>query len=77
MLSPECYPRRRALASGRTPRWCCATGDASDLNPDLGQALEAQIRARAGQATHSQGFRREADGSGVALALPAPAPAPE
>ena len=74
MLSPGCYSRQRALASGRTPRWCCATGDASDLNPDLGQALEAQVRAQAGQATRSQRFRREADGSGVALALPAPAP---
>jgi hypothetical protein len=56
------------LALGRTPRWCCATRDAPGLATDLRLALEAQVRARSGQATRSQWFRREPDGSGLVLA---------
>lgn len=56
------------LAMGRVPRWSCATGEDALMDRDQRAALEAQVRARAGQTGRGQWFRREADGTGLALA---------
>jgi hypothetical protein len=56
------------LAQGRAAKWRCMTGESPGLDGDGRAALEAQVWARAGQASRGQWFRREPDGSGMALA---------
>ena len=63
------------LAQGRAPKWRCTTGESRGLDADGGRTtLEAQVWARAGQASRGQWFRREPDGSGMALAARAVMP---
>ena len=62
------------LAQGRAPKWRCTTGESRGLDADGRTTLEAQVWARAGQASRGQWFRREPDGSGMALAARAVMP---
>ena len=62
------------LALGRAPPWACMLGNEEGLAPGERAALEAQVRARAGQTGRGQWFRREADGTGMALAAREPMP---
>ena len=62
------------LAQGRAPKWRCTLGESQGLDADGRAALEAQVWARAGQASRGQWFRREPDGSGMALAARAVMP---
>ena len=64
----EAVSSAEPLALGRAPRWSCALGEEMALDQEQRAALEAQVRARAGQTGRVQWFRREADGSGMTLA---------